>query len=161
MAFRATEKHLLVAALLAAGTLLAGWVAGVEIYRWALLRTADSVASATITAETLSPCIGKGCAGNDGPYRIKYRFSTASDTGTTYFYTGQELFTERWARVPERVWEGAARTKQIDVLYAPQDPRVNQPAALPTPSPFNAFGLAAIALLMAVVSGAYWRGHKV
>lgn len=95
MASRATNRLWLVATLLAAGSLLTGWVAAVEIYRWALLRTADNVALANITAEKLSPCMGKGCAGNQGPYRIRYQFNIASGTGTVYVYTGQLLFTEQ------------------------------------------------------------------
>ena len=158
---RSSRKLLLPTIVLVVGTLLVGLVSGVELYRWALLRDADTVVEAHVTAEELSPCSGKGCVGNDGPYRIRYQFNAASGSGAVYFYTGQMLFAERWARVTKHIWDPAARSGKINVVYAPSDPRINQPAALPRPTAFNAFGLASLAFLMAVVSGAYWRGHKV
>ena len=157
---RSTQKQLFAAVFLTAASLLFSWIAGVEIYRWALLRHADRTVSAKVTAGRLNECVGRGCSGSSGPYQIKYRFNTAPGAGTTYVYTGQTLFAEEWARVSKRVGEAASTTGEIDVVFSSQDPRVNQPAALEAPSPFNAFGLALIALCMAVVAGAYWRGHK-
>jgi hypothetical protein len=161
MPHRRTQTQLFAAVFLTAASLLLSWIAGVEIYRWALLRHADRTVSAKVTAGRLNECVGRGCSGSSGPYQIKYQFSTGPGAGTTYVYTGQKLFAEEWARVSNRVWEAASRSGEVDVVFAPQDPRVNQPAALEAPSPLNAFGLALIAVFMAVVTGAYWRGHKI
>jgi hypothetical protein len=78
-----------------------------------------------------------------------------------YVYTGQTLFMERWVRVPKSVWEPAAKNRQINVLYAPQNPKINQPADIARPSYTNAFGLALLGVLMSVVCIFYWRGYKV
>jgi hypothetical protein len=161
MPSRRTQRQMFAAVFLSAASLLLGLVAGVEIYRWALLRNADRTVSARVTAERLNECVGRGCSDSSGPYQIKYQFNTAQGAGTTYTYTGQTLFTEEWASVSKRAWEAASSTGEVEVLYAPQNPRINQPADLEAPSPFNAFGLALIALFMAVVTGANWRGHQV
>jgi hypothetical protein len=112
-----------------------------------------------VTAERWNPC-GRGCWSAE-PYQIKYKFNVANDASINYSYTNSMLFSDSWVRVPKRLWALAARSKQTSVLYAPQNPRINQPAGLKTRSPLDVFGMASIALLMAVVSGFYWRGYKV
>lgn len=145
---------------LTASALLINWIGGVEIYRWVLLRSADNIASAKVTAETFDPCSGRGCVGNGGPYKIKYEFNILNSE-LTYVYTGQMLFMERWVRVPKSVWEPAAKNGQINVLYAPQNPKINQPADIARLSYTNAFGLALLGVFMSVVCIFYWRGYKV
>jgi hypothetical protein len=115
---------------------------------------------AVVTAERRNPCHGRGCWFSE-PYQIKYQFNVASDASVVYGYTGSMLFSEPWVRVPKSVWAPAATTKQTSVLYAPQNPRINQPTGLATPSALDAFGFAVISVLMAVVGGFYWRGYKV
>ena len=154
---RYSEKQTFAALFLTAGSLLFGCAAGAGIYQWALLLNSNSVAAAWVTAERFNPCVGRRCGGTD-PYEIKYQFNVAPDTSIVYVYTG--LFSEGWVRVPKRVWEPAARTKQINVVYATQNPRINHPAALDTESVIWAFGLALFALINAVVAALTWRGYK-
>ena len=156
---RPSKRLTSVAAILTGGFLLLGWIAGIEIYRWALLRNSDSVAAAMVTAERLNPCSGKGCW-RSAPYQIKYQFQIV-DAGMVYAYTGQMISPEPWVRVSQRLWEQAVRDKRINVRYAPQNPRINQPADLERPGLLNALGLALLALMLAVVAGFYWRGYKV
>ena len=144
-------KALLLAIPLAAALLFA-WLSGVGAYRWHLLNGPTAETGASVTDVRRNPS-RKAFGGP--PYQIKYKFLPASQ-GLAFFYTGQLLLSERWARVPEDVWE-SAQNGAVLVRYSLSDPRVNQPSALPIPLWYQAAGFGAFSLFALVAAYLVYR----
>ena len=130
------------------------WLGGIEAYRWTLLNGTTAETQAYVTAARRNPS-RKAFGGP--PFQLKYQFQ-ASSSGRTFHYTGQALAIERWVRVPEDIWN-SAQSKTLSVRYALSDPRINQPASLPSPGPLNAIGFLLLAIFCLVGAIVIHRDH--
>ena len=133
--------------------LMFAWLSGIEAYRWHLLSGSTAEGHAVVTDARRNPS-RKAFGGP--PFQIRYEFRPAPND-SVFHYTGQFLMTERWVRVPEHVWD-SAQTGPVLVRYSISDPRVNQPAALPIPTWYQAAGFGAFSLFALVAAWLVYRG---
>ncbi len=145
------DKALLLAIPLVTALMFA-WLSGIEAYRWHLLSRSTIETHAAVTDARRNP---PRKAFGGPPFQIRYVFRRAQND-RAFHYTGQFLITERWARVPEHVWD-LARTGSVLVRYSVSDPRVNQPAALPIPTWYQAAGFGAFSLFALLAA---WLGYR-
>lgn len=145
------DKALLLAIPLVTAFVFA-WLSGIEAYRWNLLGGSTAEAYGVVTDALRNP---SRKASGGPPFQIRYEFQPAPSR-FVFHYTGQFLAAERWVRVPEQVWE-SAQTGSVLVRYSVTDPRVNQPAALPTPMWYQAAGFGAFALFALVAAWLVYR----
>jgi hypothetical protein len=93
-----------------------GWT---DTHRLLRLRSAKSHVTATVTGTKVGSST-KGNSSLDARYFFKVH-------GKRYTYTDATGKKNLWASVKRDTWHEAQRTHNIDVVYNPDDPWINQP----------------------------------